>query len=80
MADDGAPLGTRGMPAGVPSQYNQYVGTGNPIPPGLPWEIHHGPAAPAFGQPGGAPQWVVINRNTGKQIPVEVLKQNGIIE
>lgn len=80
MADDGAPLGTRGMPAGVPSQYNQYVGTGKPIPPGLPWEIHHGPAAPAFGQPGGAPQWVVINKNTGKQIPIEVLKQNGIVE
>lgn len=80
MADDGAPLGTRGMPAGVASDYHQYVGTGKPIPPGLPWEIHHGPAAPAFGQPGGAPQWVVINRNTGKQIPIEVLKQNGIVE
>ncbi|WP_255783426.1 TNT domain-containing protein [Mycobacteroides abscessus] len=80
MADDGAPLSTRSMPPGVASQYHQYVGTGQPIPADLNAEVRYGPAAPAFGQPGGANQWVVVDKTTGRQIPVEVLKQNGIIE
>lgn len=80
MADDGAPLSTRSMPPGVASDYHQYVGTGQPIPPGMPWEVRYGPAGPAFGQPGGANQWVVIDKSTGDQIPIAILKKNGIIE
>lgn len=80
MADDGAPLSTRSMPPGVASDYHQYVGTGQPIPPGMPWEVRYGPAGPAFGQPGGANQWVVIDKITGDQVPVAILKKNGIIE
>ncbi|WP_195166039.1 TNT domain-containing protein [Mycobacteroides abscessus] len=79
MADDGAPLSTRSMPPGVASQYHQYAGTGQPIPPGVPWEVRHGPAGPAFGQPGGANQWVVIDKSTGEQVSVEELIDAGLI-
>jgi hypothetical protein len=33
----------------------------------------HGPAKEAFGQPGGADQWVVIDRKTGEEVPVDEL-------
>lgn len=79
LADDGAPLSTRGMPPGVASDYHQYVGTGQPIPDGLPWEIRYGPAKDAFGQPGGANQWVVIATNTGLPVPVNKLVDAGLI-
>jgi hypothetical protein len=61
MAVDGAPLSTRAMPPGVASAYHQYIGTGVPIPEGFPWEVRFGPAKEAFGQPGGADQWVVVD-------------------
>ena len=80
MADDGASLSTRSMPPGVASQYHQYVGTGEPIPPDLNAEVRHGPAGGAFGQPGGANQWVVVDKTTGEEIPVQILRQRGIID
>lgn len=43
------------------------------------WVVLHGPAKAAFGQPGGAEQWLVVNELTGKNIPVEVLNPTGII-
>ncbi|WP_078314970.1 TNT domain-containing protein [Mycobacterium sp. D16Q16] len=79
LADDGAPLSTRSMPPGVASQYNQYVGTGQRIPEDLNWEVRHGPAAPAFGQPGGANQWVVIDKTTGNEVPVKDLLDEGLL-
>jgi hypothetical protein len=80
MADEGAPLASRGMPPGVASDYHRFVGTGEPIPDGLPWEVQYGPAKEAFGQPGGANQWVVIDKTNGEEIPVEILKQNGMVD
>ncbi len=55
LADSGAPLGTRGMPPGIADDYHRFVGTGQPIPAGLPWEVRFGPLKEAFGQPGGEP-------------------------
>jgi hypothetical protein len=43
------------------------------VPPDKNWVVLHGPAKGAFGQPGGAPQWVVIDRTTGLEVPVEEL-------
>lgn len=80
MADDGAPLSTRSMPPGVASQYHQYVGTGEPIPPDLNAEVRYGPAKQAFGQPGGATQWVVVDKSTGQEIPVQILRQRGVVD
>ncbi|KAB7754249.1 TNT domain-containing protein [Mycolicibacterium mucogenicum] len=74
MGDEGAPLSTRSMPPGVANDYHTFVGTGRPIPDGLNWRVEYGPAKPAFGQPGGAEQWAVINLDTGRPVSVEELK------
>jgi hypothetical protein len=59
---------------------SDWVGTGEPIPPGLNAEVRYGPAGGAFGQPGGANQWVVVDKTTGEEIPVQILRQRGIID
>lgn len=74
MGDEGAPLSTRSMPPGVANDYHTFVGTGRPIPDGLNWRVEYGPAKAAFGQPGGAEQWAVINLDTGRPVSVEELK------
>lgn len=79
MADEGAPLATRAMPPGVANQYHTFEGTGKPIPDGLDWEVHYGPAKSAFGQPGGANQWAVIDRATGDPVSVDQLLKNRLI-
>lgn len=80
MADEGAPLATRAMPPGVANDYHTFVGTGKPVPDGLPWEVQYGPAKDAFGQPGGANQWVVIDKSTGYPVPVEELIDAGMVD
>ncbi|WP_204815097.1 TNT domain-containing protein [Mycobacterium riyadhense] len=77
MSPEGAPLAERATPPGLASQYHTMSGTGERVPHG--WEVHHGPAKDAFGQPGGAEQWVVIDQRTRKKIPVEVLDLVGVI-
>jgi hypothetical protein len=79
LADSGAPLGTRGMPPGIADDYHRFVGTGQPIPDGVPWEVRYGPAKEAFGQPGGANQWVVIDKTDGSQVPVRELIDRGLL-
>ncbi|KRQ27775.1 hypothetical protein BKG80_14520 [Mycobacteroides chelonae] len=79
MADEGAPLATRAMPPGVANQYHTFEGTGKSIPDGLDWEVHYGPAKSAFGQPGGANQWAVIDRATGDPVSVDQLLKNRLI-
>ena len=79
MAADGSPLSSRGMPPGVASTYNRYFGTGVPVPAELPWEVRYGPAKEAFGQPGGAEQWVVIDVNTLRAISLDLLLRKGIV-
>lgn len=58
---------------GVATEYHRIVGTGRSVPDDMPWEVRHGPVKGAFGQPGGAPQWVVVNKFDGTPIPVEML-------
>lgn len=79
LADSGAPLGSRGMPPGIADDYHRFVGTGQPIPEGVPWEVRFGPAKGAFGQPGGANQWVVIDTTDGSQVPVRELIDRGLL-
>jgi hypothetical protein len=50
-----------------------FEGTGREIPPGKDWVVQHGPAKDAFGQPGGGDQWIVLDKSTGKPVPVEKL-------
>jgi hypothetical protein len=79
MADEGAPLSTRAMPPGLANDYHTFVGTGRPIPDGLNWKVEYGPAKEAFGQPGGAHQWAVIDMVTGRPVPVEELIRKRLI-
>jgi hypothetical protein len=79
LSDEGAPLSARGMPPGIASDYNNFVGTGRSVPDGLPWEVRFGPLKEAFGQPGGANQWVVIDTRTGEQISVDMLIKKRMI-
>ncbi|HZU48391.1 MAG TPA: TNT domain-containing protein, partial [Mycobacterium sp.] len=77
MSPEGTPLAERGTPPGLAAQYHLFEGTGKAIPE--EWEVLHGPAKSAFGQPGGGDQWVVIDRYTGEPVPVEQLENAGII-
>jgi hypothetical protein len=79
MASDGSPLSSRGMPPGVASAYNRYFGTGVSVPVELPWEVRYGPAKEAFGQPGGAEQWVVIDVETQRSVSLDLLLRKGIV-
>lgn len=79
MADEGAPLSTRAMPPGVANDYHTFVGTGRPIPDGLNWQVQYGPAKDAFGQPGGANQWSVIDMGTEQTVPVDELIRKRLI-
>lgn len=79
MADEGAPLSTRAMPPGVANDYHTFEGTGRRIPDGLNWEVQYGPAKDAYGQPGGATQWAVIDRATQDPIPVDELIRRRLI-
>ncbi|ANE78828.1 hypothetical protein A7U43_05325 [Mycobacterium adipatum] len=73
MADEGAPMAERAMAPGAAAQYHTFEGTGRPVPDGKDWVVQHGPAKSAFGQPGGAEQWVVIDNKTGYPVKVEDL-------
>ncbi|WP_395309571.1 TNT domain-containing protein [Mycobacterium sp. AMU20-3851] len=73
MADEGAPMAERAMAPGPAAQYHTFEGTGRPVPEGKDWVVQHGPVKSAFGQPGGAEQWVVIDRSTGYPVKVEDL-------
>lgn len=73
MANEGAPMAERAMPPGAAAQYHTFEGTGRPVPDGKDWVVQHGPAKSAFGQPGGAEQWVVIDNKTGYPVKVEDL-------
>lgn len=79
MADEGAPLSTRAMPPGIANDYHTFEGTGRSIPNGLNWEVQYGPAKDAFGQPGGANQWAVIDRDSGRPVSVEELIRKRLI-
>lgn len=77
MSIEGETLPRRATPPGLASQYHTMAGSGDPVPDN--WVVEYGPAKPAFGQPGGAEQWVVIDRLTGYPVPVEELDLAGVI-
>lgn len=79
MADEGAPMADRAMAPGAAAQYHRYEGTGVAVPDDENWVVQHGPAKSAFGQPGGANQWVVIDLDTGKPVPVIELLRAGML-
>jgi hypothetical protein len=77
MSVEGEPFSHRGTPPGLASQYHTMSGSGEAVPDN--WTVLHGPAKEAFGQPGGADQWVVIDKLTKQPVPVEILDQVGAI-
>ncbi|WP_102417338.1 glycohydrolase toxin TNT-related protein [Mycobacterium sp. 4858] len=77
MSPEGEPLARRATPPGLASQYHTMTGSGEPVPDN--WVVKHGPAKAAFGQPGGAEQWVVIDRLSGHPVPVAQLDLAGVI-
>ncbi|OBF50300.1 hypothetical protein A5787_08445 [Mycobacterium sp. 852002-50816_SCH5313054-b] len=73
LSPEGIPLAERATPPGLAAQYHLFEGTGREIPPGQDWVVQHGPAKGAFGQPGGGDQWIVLDKSTGKPVPVDEL-------
>jgi archaellum component FlaC len=73
LSPEGVPLSERATPPGLTAQYHLFEGTGREIPPGKDWVVQHGPAKDAFGQSGGGDQWVVLDKSTGRPVPVEQL-------
>lgn len=79
LSPEGTPLPERATPPGLANQYHIFEGTGQPIPAGKNWEVQFGPAKDAFGQPGGGEQWVAIDKATGLPVPVDELKDAGML-
>lgn len=77
MGVEGDSYPARGLAPGTSGEYNVFRGTGATVPPG--WEVRYGHAAPAFDQPGGATQWVVVDEY-GDTIKIHTLVEEGIIE
>nr|WP_223205353.1 TNT domain-containing protein [Gordonia jinghuaiqii] len=77
MGREGDTYGARALPPGKAGPYNEYVGTGIPIPPD--WEVRHGEVARSFDQLGGGQQWVVVDKLTGEPVPVKSLLKAGVI-
>ncbi|MFL1598501.1 TNT domain-containing protein [Gordonia amicalis] len=78
MGREGDSYSARALPPGKAGPYTEYVGTGNPLPAN--WEVRHGKIAEAFGQSGGGHQWVVVDKLTGKEVPVKKLIDADVIE
>lgn len=79
LSPEGTPLAERATPPGLAAQYHIFEGTGREIPAGKDWVVQHGPAKDAFGQPGGGDQWIVLDRSTGRPVPVDELIQRRLL-
>lgn len=80
LAPDGTPFGGRAiMPESVGGEYNRYMLTGKPLPPG--WQILEGPIQPWFGQTPtpGVPQYMVVGPD-GARVPVRDLLEEGVLD
>lgn len=78
LGSAGDTYGQRALAPGTDTGYSMYAGTGRVLPPD--WVLLDGPVAPAFGQPGGGHQWVVIDRNTGEEVSIVELLEKGVLE
>ncbi len=80
LAPDGTPFGDRAlMPESVGGDYNRYMVTGKPLPPG--WQIVEGPVAPWFGQTPtpGTTQYMIVGPD-GVRVNVKELLDRGILD
>ncbi|WP_235623973.1 TNT domain-containing protein [Mycolicibacterium goodii] len=77
MGVEGDSYPGRALAPGTSGDYNVFKGTGATIPPD--WEVRYGDVAPAFDQPGGAVQWVVVDEY-GDTIKIHTLVEEGILE
>jgi hypothetical protein len=67
----------RALAPGTSGDYHVFVGTGRPLP--SDWELRFGPAGPAFDQPGGSTQWVVVDHE-GEHVLIEQLVVEGYLK
>lgn len=80
LAPDGAPFADRALaPESVGGDYNRYMVTGKPLPPG--WAIVEGPVAPYYGQipSPGAAQYMIVGPE-GVKVSVRELVDRGILD
>lgn len=80
LAPDGTPFANRSLaPESVGGDYNRYMVTGKPLPPG--WDIVEGPVAPWYGQTPspGTPQYMIVGPD-GVQVSVKELVDRGILD
>ena len=80
LAPDGTPFADRALaPESVGGEYNRYMVTGKPLPPG--WQVVEGPVQPYYGQTPspGSLQYMVVGPD-GVKVSVKVLVDRGILD
>ncbi len=80
LAPDGTPFADRALtPESAGGDYNRYMVTGKPLPPG--WQIMEGPVEPYFGQtpPPGTLQYMITGPD-GVRVNVKELVDRGILD
>jgi hypothetical protein len=80
LAPDGTPFADRALaPESVGGEYNRYMVTGKPLPPG--WQVVEGPVQPYYGQTPspGFLQYMVVGPD-GVKVSVKVLVDRGILD
>jgi hypothetical protein len=80
LAPDGAPFADRALaPESVGGNYNRYMVTGEPLPPG--WQIVEGPVEPFYGQtPSPGALQYMITVPDGVKVDVGELVDRGILD
>jgi len=80
LAPDGTPFVDRALaPESVGGDYNRYMVTGKPLPPG--WQIVEGPVQPYYGQTPspGSIQYMILGPD-GAEVGVKELVDRGILD
>lgn len=80
LAPDGTPFADRSLaPESVGGDYNRYMVTGKPLPPG--WQIVEGPVEPWYGQTPspGSLQYMILGPD-GVKVNVKELVDRGILD
>ena len=80
LAPDGTPFADRALaPESVGGDYNRYMVTGKPLPPG--WQVVEGPVQPYYGQTPspGSLQYMILGPD-GVKVNVKELVDRGILD
>jgi uncharacterized protein YukE len=80
LAPDGTPFADRAVaPESVGGDYNRYLVTGKPLPPG--WQVLEGPVEPFYGQTPspGSLQYMILGPD-GVKVTVKELVDRGILD